>query len=241
MKVDSRECLRGSRIAIITGDMIHVLTGVLGSQALARVRGLAETLDFADGRLTNAASTIKHNEQISHGDQRAAEVGLLLRDALIAHPQVSALAFPRQLSRPTLARYRPGMTYGWHVDAAMFPSQPPMRSDLSCTVFISAPEDYSGGELEFQWGGEVRSHKLAAGDAILYPSTTIHRVAPVASGTRLVAIAWLQSYVPDAQQRDLLVQIDELRGLVADPGQRERSLLLLESLRHNLFRMWSDT
>lgn len=221
--------------------MIHSITGVLGQDALSRVRALAETLEFVDGLLTNAASTVKRNEQISHGDQRAAEVGLILRDALMAHPRVSSLTWPRQLTRPTLARYQPGMTYGWHVDAAMFPSQPPMRSDVSCTVFLTPPDEYEGGELEFQWGGEVRSCKLAAGDAILYPSTTIHRVTPVTRGTRLVAIAWIQSYIADAHQRDMLGQIDELRSLVGDADQRERSLVLLESLRHNLFRAWSDT
>lgn len=221
--------------------MIHLITGVLAADALARIRALADSLEFVDGRLTNAASTVKRNEQISHGDPRAAEPGLLLRDALVSHPQVSALAWPRQISRPTLARYGPGMSYGWHVDAAMFPSQPPMRSDLSCTVFLTPPGEYEGGELELQWGDEVRAYKLAAGDAILYPSTTIHRVAPVSSGTRLVGIAWLQSFIASAHQRELLGQIDELRARVADPEQRERSLVLLESLRNNLFRMWSDT
>ncbi len=221
--------------------MNYVLAQVLGTAALTRVRALAESLNFVDGRLTNPASTVKHNEQISHGDQSAAEAGLLLRDALVAHPALSALSMPRQIARPTLARYRPGMTYGWHVDAAMFASQPPMRSDLSCTVFISEPEEYDGGELEIQSADEVRSYKLAAGDAILYPSTTIHRVAPVLRGTRLVGITWLQSYIADAHRRDLLNQLDELRGLTGVVEQRERSLVLLESVRSNLFRMWADS
>lgn len=221
--------------------MNYILTRVLAPAVLARLRSLAETLEFVDGRITNPASSVKLNEQLSHGDQRAIEAGILLRDALMAHPQLSAVSWPRQMARPTLVRYQPGMTYGWHVDAAMFPSQPPMRSDLSCTVFISSPEEYEGGELEFEWGQEIKSCKLAAGDAILYPSTTIHRVAPVSRGTRLVGITWLQSYVADALRRDLLAQIDELRGIVGDAEHHARSQVLLESLRTNLFRMWSDT
>lgn len=230
--------------------MIHVLESVLDAAALARLRALAESLEFVDGRLTNRESNVKRNEQISQSDQRAMDAGLLVRDALIQHPKLAALGWPRQIARPTLVRYRPGMTYGWHVDEAMFPSQPPMRSDLSCSVFISPPDDYEGGALEFEWGEERRGFRLAAGDAILYPSTTIHRVAPVTRGTRLVAITWLQSYIADAQRRDLLNQIDELRGLLGDDTaasaeavteRRERRAVLLESLRTNLFRMWSDT
>ncbi len=230
--------------------MIHVLESVLDATTLARLRALAESLEFVDGRLTNRDSSVKRNEQISQSDQRALEAGVLVRDALVQHPRLAALGWPRQIARPTLVRYRPGMTYGWHVDAALFPSQPPMRSDLSCSVFISPPDAYEGGALEFEWGQDRRGFRLAAGDAILYPSTTIHRVAPVTQGTRLVAITWLQSYVADAQRRELLNQIDELRGMNlddADAGpelaseRRERRRVLLESLSTNLFRMWADT
>lgn len=221
--------------------MIHILQSVLDAAGVARLCALAETFEFVDGRITNPHSSVKRNEQISQHDQRAAEAGLLLRDALVSHRALAALALPRQIARPTMARYQPGMTYGWHVDAAMFPSTPPMRSDLSCTVFLSSPDEYDGGELEFEWGGERREYKLAAGDAILYPSTTIHRVAPVTRGVRLVGITWLQSYVADSHRRELLNQLDELRGAVPDPAQRDRAQVLLESLRTNLFRMWSDT
>ncbi len=221
--------------------MIHLLQRVLEPAALERLRILASTLEFTNGRLTNPGSTVKNNEQVAHTDQRAADAGLILRDALIAHPPLSALTWPRQIARPTLARYQPGMTYGWHVDAAMFPSQPPMRSDLSCTIFLSDPSSYEGGELEFEFGGDVRGYKLAAGDAILYPSTTVHRVAPVTRGVRLVGITWLQSFIADAHRRDLLNQVDELRSLCFDPAQRDRAQVLLESLRANLFRLWSDT
>jgi PKHD-type hydroxylase len=133
------------------------------------------------------------------------------------------------------------MTYGWHVDEALFPSSPPMRSDLSCTVWLTAPDSYDGGELTIQLGEQQLSWKGAAGDAILYPSTTIHQVQPVTRGVRLVGITWIQSWIADGHRRELLLQLDEARGLELAQRKDPRMIVLLESVRTNLFRMWSDT
>ena len=147
------------------------------------------------------------------------------------------------MARTTVVRYEPGMNYGWHVDEALFPSTPPMRSDLSCTIFLNPPQDYDGGELTIELGGQELTYKLEPGSAILYPSTTIHRVTPVTRGVRLAAITWLQSWIADSQQRELLVQLDEARALASrsGPGRSPALQVLLESLRTNLFRMWADT
>jgi PKHD-type hydroxylase len=118
-----------------------------------------------------------------------------------------------------------------------------MRSDLSCTIFLNDPADYDGGELVIQLGAQELAYKLNAGDAILYPSTTIHQVAPVTRGVRFAAITWLHSWIADASQRELLVQLDEARAIAARgaaPGD-PRLQVLLESLKTNLFRMWADT
>lgn len=223
--------------------MIRHLRNVLAATELSRLRELAQKATFFDGRLTNPASTVKNNELISHDDPGSDEIGVLLRNALFRHPELRAFAFPKQLARPTLMRYGAEHEYGWHVDEALFPSTPPMRSDLSCTVFLSAPEDYEGGELEIELGQQRLSFKLPAGDAIVYPSTTIHRVVPVRSGVRLVGVTWLQSWIADTQQRELLVQVEEARSLVFNrPGSPDpRLVALMESLRANLLRMWSDT
>ena len=125
------------------------------------------------------------------------------------------------------------------MDEALFPSTPPIRSDLSCTLFLSSPKEYDGGELVIQLGEQELAYKLDPGSAILYPSTTIHQVAPVTRGVRIVAITWIQSWIADAQRRALLVQLEEAR---ARAGLRdERLTVLLGSLRSNLFRMWADT
>lgn len=223
--------------------MIRILPNVLSPAELATVRELIPHIRFSDGRITNPGSGVKHNLQAPQDDATNTRIALLARDALARHPDVRVFAQPRQMARTTVVRYEPGMTYGWHVDEALFASTPPMRSDLSCTIFLNDPGEYDGGELSIELGAQTLSYKLEPGQAILYPSTTIHRVAPVTRGVRIAAITWLQSWIADAARRELLVQLQEAQAIVArgptppDP----RLQVLLASLQSNLFRMWSDT
>lgn len=222
--------------------MIRLLPQVLNAADLQTVRELLPQVNFGDGRITNQASAVKRNLQAAQEDPVNARIAQLARDALIRHPDVRTYAAPRTLARATVVRYEPGMTYGWHVDEALFPSTPPMRSDLSCTVFLNSPRDYDGGELVIQLGAQELAYKLEAGDAILYPSTTIHQVAPVTRGVRLAAITWMHSWIADSHQRELLVQLDEARAIAARGAAPDPRLqVLLESLKTNLFRMWADT
>ncbi len=219
--------------------MIHVLNNVLSAAELQAIDALLPQISFADGRRTNLESTVKHNLQAPQEDPANARVAQIARDALFRHQQLRVLALPRSAARTTTVRYEPGMTYGWHVDEALFASSPPMRSDLSCTIFLNPRSAYDGGELVIQLGEQEIAFKLDPGQAILYPSTTIHQVAPVTRGVRIAAITWLQSWVADTGQRELLVQLEEARARAgtADP----RLTVLLASLRTNLFRMWADT
>ncbi|MDQ3289453.1 MAG: Fe2+-dependent dioxygenase [Pseudomonadota bacterium] len=226
----------------VTAAMIRVLPNVFSAAELQTVRELISHVRFADGRASNPDSTIKRNLQAPQEDEANTRIAQIARDALFRHPDLRLYAQPRSMARATVVRYEPGMNYGWHVDEALFPSTPPMRSDLSCTIFINSPGDYDGGELTMELGGQELAYKLDAGNAILYPSTTIHRVTPVTRGVRLAAITWLHSWVGDTQQRELLVQLDEARALAARGGPpNPRLQVLLESLRSNLFRMWADT
>lgn len=219
--------------------MIRVLSNVLTADELRQVHALLPQVGFADGRMTNRESTIKQNLQAPQDDPANARIAQIAREALFRHADLRTLALPRSLARTTVSRYEPGMTYGWHVDEALFPSTPPLRSDLSCTIFLNPPGDYDGGELTIQLGAQELAYKLEPGQAILYPSTTIHQVAPVTRGVRIAAITWLQSWIADAHQRELMVQLEEARARAgtADP----RLTVLLASLRTNLFRMWADT
>lgn len=222
--------------------MIHHLRNVLEPGELARLREIAKTSQFVDGRISNQHSPLKNNLQIPQTDQACIEPGTIIRNALFRHPDLRTAAYARNMANPTISRYEPGMNYGWHMDEALFPSQPAMRSDVSCTVFLSDPQDYDGGELMITLGQHVLPIKLAAGDAVLYPATTIHQVASVTRGVRLVGITWMQSYIPDVHQRELLQQVEEARSIEMSRGEQAdmRMLLMLGSLRNNLFRMWSD-
>ena len=221
--------------------MIRILPNVLSAAELQAVRELLPQVRFSDGRITNPDSTIKQNLQAPQDDLANQRIALIARDALMRYGELRVFAQPRTMARTTVVRYEPGMNYGWHVDEALFPSTPPIRSDLSCTVFLNDPSEYDGGELTIQLGAQELSYKLEPGSAILYPSTTIHRVTPVTRGVRVAAITWLQSWVADSNCRELLVQLEEARALAASGGDRQRLQVLLESLRTNLFRMWADT
>ncbi|GAB6195324.1 Fe2+-dependent dioxygenase [Lysobacter xanthus] len=223
--------------------MIHILDHVLSGDELARVRQWLPQVGLADGRMTNPESGVKRNLQAPQGDAANERIAQLVRDALARHPDARRWMLPKQMARTTVVRYEPGMTYGWHVDEALFPSTPPMRSDISCTVFLSDPVDYDGGELTMQLGAQELAYKLPAGSALVYPSTTIHQVAPVTRGVRVAAITWLQSWVADAARREVLVQVEDARALIArnDPADAARIDVLLAAVRTNLFRMWADT
>ncbi len=222
--------------------MIHHLRNVLEPGELARLREIAKTSHFVDGRISNQHFSLKNNQQIPQTDPACVEPGTIIRDALFRHPDMRVAAFPKIMANPTISRYEPGMSYGWHLDEALFASKPAMRSDISCTVFLSDPEDYEGGELMISQGQHALPIKLAAGDAVLYPSTTIHQVAPITRGVRLVGITWLQSYIPDVHQREILQQVEEARAIEMSRGDKAemRMLLLLGAVGNNLFRKWSD-
>jgi predicted 2-oxoglutarate/Fe(II)-dependent dioxygenase YbiX len=142
--------------------MIRLLSQVLNAGELQAVRDLLPQVGFGDGRITNQSSQVKRNLQASQEDPVNARIAQLARDALARHPDLRIHAMPRTMARATVVRYEPGMTYGWHVDEALFPSTPPMRSDLSCTIFLNEPTEYDGGELMIQLGAQELAYKLNA-------------------------------------------------------------------------------
>ncbi|MGP8034534.1 MAG: Fe2+-dependent dioxygenase [Steroidobacteraceae bacterium] len=205
-------------------------------QALAEI---ARQAKFIDGRLSNPHNIAKNNSISDPNDplaRRASQLGLA---ALQRSEQLKNFAFPKRIAAPTLLRYEVGMKYGAHIDAAFLPIGPePLRSDVSCTIFISSPADYEGGELLIHLGTEVTRIKGNAGAAVFYPSTTLHQVVPVGSGQRQVMITFIESQIPDERQRDMLYTLGEVRaleGLKMDWHNRTQ----LEYVIANLLRMWS--
>jgi len=214
------------------------LDGVLTPQEIQRLRALAKGARFADGRLSNPHSKVKDNQQIDHADPAYAEAAQLMAAALQRHEDFRNFAYPRIVAPPMLAKYAPGNSYGLHTDAAFLSvGQRPMRSDLSCTLFIASPGDYEGGELSIQLGTRAVLFKGAPGTAIVYPSTTLHEVRPVGAGERLVGLTFIESRIADPVLRELLFNLDEvaaLEGLRMQPANRTR----LDYVRNNLLRMW---
>ncbi|HWF01717.1 MAG TPA: Fe2+-dependent dioxygenase [Caulobacteraceae bacterium] len=213
---------------------------VLTQAEVQRLRAWSRGGRFADGRISSPHSTVKNNLQIDHADPVFQESSRLMAGALQRCEAFQAFAFPRRFAPPMLAKYAPGMNYGFHSDAAfMAVGETPLRSDLSCTLFIAEPSAYEGGELCIRLGTREILFKGAAGSTIVYPSTTLHQVTPVTAGERLVGLTFIESRIPDPVNRELLWQLDEVyaaEGLQMSWENRTR----LQYVRNSLLRTWSE-
>jgi PKHD-type hydroxylase len=200
---------------------------------------LARQAKFVDGRRSNPHNLTKDNAIADPGDpsgQKAAQMGVA---ALQRSEQARNFVFPQRVAVPTLCRYGVGTKYGPHIDAAFLPlGSQPLRSDVSCTMFISSPSDYQGGELVAHMGSEIVRVKGNAGSAVFYPSTTVHQVVPVTSGERVVMITFIESQIRDQLQRDILYSLGEVRALEA-LKMEWTNRTQLDYVIQNLHRMWS--
>ena len=210
---------------------------------VARLTQLAREINFVDGRQSNPHNTTKVNLQADLNDNRYTESSSIVLEAFARSRPFQDFAMPKRIAPPMLARYLPGMKYGPHADVA-FMAVPfgdqlvSMRSDLSATVFLNDPRSYEGGELVLHIGTRPVPIKGGPGDAFVYPSTFLHEVRPVRSGERLVSITFIESRVPDEQDRNILFELWDvlsLEGLKMDWLSRVRMSVALE----NLNRRWS--
>jgi PKHD-type hydroxylase len=212
---------------------------ILNPQEVDECRKIAAAAPFVHGRITNPHNTAKDNEQL-HEQQAYQRSSQMLLQAFGRSVEFAEFAFPVLIAPPLITRYKPGMKYGAHADAAFLqmPGQT-IRSDLSCTIFLNEPESYEGGALHIRLGDADIRFKLKPGEAIVYPSDTSHEVEPVTSGERLVAITFIQSRVPDPFRRNLLFNLNEvaaLEGLKMDP----QNFSLLQLAQQNLLRYWGE-
>ncbi|MFL6782263.1 MAG: Fe2+-dependent dioxygenase [Sphingomicrobium sp.] len=212
---------------------------ILTAEEVAECRKIAASAPFIDGRISNPHNTAKQNEQL-HEQAAYQKSSDLLRQAMLRSPEFLEFAFPVALAPPMMTRYKPGMQYGAHADAAFI--QLPgatIRSDLSCTIFLNDPAAYDGGELHIRQGDSELTFKLKPGEAIVYPSDSLHQVVPVTKGERLVAITFIQSRIQDPFRRNMLFELNEvaaLEGLKMDSDNFGR----LQLIQQNLLRYWSD-
>jgi PKHD-type hydroxylase len=222
--------------------MILVVKRVLSGDELTALRGQLATARFADGResASGAAREQKQVQQLDRAGDSQREFGEVIAKALLRHPLVQAAALPKSIRHPNINRYEQGMYYGPHLDTPLMRGNVTTRVDISATVFLSEPGEYEGGELSITSDGAPVSIKAAAGDAVLYPSGSIHEVKPVTKGARLVAVTWLQSLIRDPAQRKILWELgDTIKALEAQ-GASAETLLGLQATHHNLMRMWLE-
>ena len=226
--------------------MMVAIPNVLDATALARCRALMDTAEWVDGNATSGpqAALAKRNRQIPEGAAAATEMGNLILDALGRAPLFIAAALPAKVFPPLFNAYGEGEGFGVHVDNAVRfrrGSQEKVRSDLSATLFLSDPGDYDGGELIVEDNFGAHSVKLPAGDIILYPASSLHRVAPITRGERRASFFWIQSMIRDDAARTTLFDLDSaIQSVAADRGQGDEAVIRLTGVYHNLLRRWAE-
>ena len=223
--------------------MLLTVPKLLNPAQLAKIHEVLAGAQFVDGRLTAgfAAARVKHNLEMRQDPERIKLIIRILMASLAHNERFRFGALPHRVADPIVARYEPGMTYGDHVDdPIMGTSGPRFRTDVSMTIFLNPPEAYEGGELTIRTPFGDRQVKLPAGDAVIYPSSSLHKVAEVRAGERLVALTWIQSYVRDAARRELLYELNLAReGLLKEAPGSETTGYVDRSYA-NLLRMWAD-
>lgn len=224
--------------------LLHI-PNVLTREQVAAMRAAIDAADWVDGRATvgSQGAQVKHNRQLPEASPAAVEQGRIVLQALAANPVFFAAALPLRTVPPLFNRYAGGETYGLHVDGSVrrIPGPAPwLRTDVSSTLFLCDPEDYDGGELVVVDTYGEHEVKLPAGDMIVYPSTSLHRVEPVTRGERVCSFFWTQSMVRDDAQRALLFDMDQaIQKLRARHGETEETVALTGQY-HNLLRMWCE-
>lgn len=226
--------------------MLIRIASVLSAEELAKCRQILDAADWQDGRHSAGylSRSVKENTQLADGDPTARELGELILHALDRSALFTSAALPLKIVPPLFNRYAANQSYGNHIDGAIRPvtgTPYKVRTDLSATLFLSDPEEYDGGELIIQDSYGERSVKYAAGDMVLYPGTSVHRVSPVTRGTRLASFFWVESMVRDLNHRTILFQLDTAIQAIAADLPEHPAVVDVAGVYHNLLRCWADT
>lgn len=227
--------------------MLIAIEQVLSPDEVRQFRQALDAAEWEDGLSTagTLARAVKRNHQLPDGCNTAVQLGQHILRRLATHPLFISAALPSKIYPPKFNRYAGGGTYGAHVDSAVMQvpgTQLTLRSDLSATLFLADPDEYDGGELEIEGPFGVQTVKLAAGDMVLYPSSSLHRVTPVTRGARIASFFWIESLVPDDGERTLLFDLDQaIQELTPSTDADDPRLLKLSGVYHNLLRRWART
>jgi PKHD-type hydroxylase len=223
--------------------LLHI-PQVLNAEEIAEARRLLAGAGWIDGRVTagHQSALVKHNQQLPEDAPVAQQLGRLVQQALARSAEFSSAALPAKIFPPLFNRYADGMGFGDHIDNAIRAHRAGVvRTDVSATLFLAGPDEYDGGELVIEDAYGDHAVKLPAGDLIIYPASSVHRVLPVTRGARIASFFWIQSLIRDDARRTLLHDLDRslgrlrLRGLGAEP-----ELVMLTGIYHNLLRQWAE-
>ncbi len=222
--------------------LLHI-PGILDKSVLNTIIRILGNAQFIDGKLTagGIARQIKNNMEVSANDNAVQKLNHIIRAQLEKSPMYMHAVLPNKTGTPIYAQYTSGMSYGKHIDAPFMGSTVRYRSDVSITIFLSEPESYKGGELviDTPFGGQ--KVKLPAGDAVVYPSSSLHRVTEVTEGTRTVAITWIESLIKDPIKRQLLYEFYDSKEQLTQACNNPEKINRLTNVYVNLLRMWSET
>ncbi|MFZ5836615.1 MAG: Fe2+-dependent dioxygenase [Pseudomonadota bacterium] len=226
--------------------MILCIADLLPDALLAETCAVLASSTYRDGRQTAGwhASQVKNNLQIAPGNSQVAALQQKLLAQISAHHIVATAMFPRRFCPLLFNRYETGMSYGSHVDDALMrltaPGQDAVRTDISFTIFLSPPESYEGGELVIETSAGEQVFKLEAGQALFYPSGSLHRVMQITGGVRDAAVGWVQSYIRDAGQRETLFELDRVRRHIFKRDGKCPEFDGLSKIYSNLLRGWAE-
>jgi PKHD-type hydroxylase len=223
--------------------MLISIPSVLDQSQLKQVRGILDTARYVDGRLSAGltARKVKNNEEIPADAPELNQLNNIVMNSLYNHPVYQAAVLPHRLATPFYARYSASKAYGNHVDdPIMGPMNGRYRTDVSTTIFLNEPEEYEGGEIVINTQLGEQKIKLAAGDAITYPSGSLHHVAEVTKGVRQVAVTWAQSMIRDADKRELLFNLHRTREALQKKYPDDEEVVKVDHTYINLVRMWAE-
>ena len=223
--------------------MLLHLKNVLTRDQIEGARAMLREVEFKDGKASAglAAVRVKNNLEADRSVAAIAKIDSMVMGALVRHPEYRAGALPLKVAAPFYARYVPGMRYGDHVDDPIMGGEDGLyRTDIAITIFLSGPDDYDGGELTVNTAFGEQKIKLPAGDAVMYPASSLHRVAEVTRGERLVAVTWVQSLVRDPAKRELLYTLNQARESLLRVSPESAEAAQVNTAYVNLFRMWSE-
>lgn len=221
--------------------LIHIPKVLTGDQ-LTEINHIMDSARFVDGRLSagKAARRVKNNLEMAESPDLMNTLNNLVMGAVVRNPVYQAAALPLKAATPFYAKYGPGQTYGDHVDDPIMGAPQRYRTDISMTVFLNEPDDYDGGELVIHTAFGQQLTKLPAGDAIMYPSGSLHHVAEVTQGERRVAVTWIQSMIRSPEQRELLYNLHQARDILLRDQPEAEETRKVDVTYINLVRMWAE-